>query len=367
MNIKASFNKASVRRWWLGATVMAALTGLSSCSIMTEDYDNCPWELYVNFKYDYNIDRADMFRDHVGGVTLYVFDDAGKLVERREVTNAGDGGVLKDYNYKMQFTDLPAGKYTLYAMAMQKGYDEAIGTRGAKYRRTEPLPGETADKLLVRLDRADNADADGFHAVENEGMPMDTLWMSLGAVDVTVEAKEKYSPVYATIPLIRDTKRLTLTLRQIDKPTEIGTDDFDIYITDANGLVHHDNTIEDDGKLKYTPYAEWQTEEDINATDKRNVVHAELNFNRLIDHNDADKDARLVVVNKKTGKKVADINLPAFLAQGRDAFSYYNYTPQEYLDRQHAYYLDLFLNGGEWIYMDLKVLSWSVRIQNTDL
>lgn len=366
MNIKASFNKASIRRW-LGVTAAATvLAGLSSCSMMTEDLDDCPWGLYVNFKYDYNIDRADIFKDHVGGVTLYVFDDAGKLVQKREVTNAKDGDALKSYGYKMHFTDLPVGKYKLYAMAMQKGYDEALATDGAKYRRSEPQTGEAPEKLQVRLDRAAKADAEGFFDVENKKQPLDTLWMSREGVEATVEPLDTYSPTYATVPLIRDTKRLTMTLRQIDEPMGITTGDFDIYITDSNGLIHHDNTVENDGKLRYTPYAEWNTVEDAKENEKRNVVHAELNFNRLIYNNDVTKDAKLVVKNKKTGEAVVDVNLPAYLAQGRDAFSY-GYSAQEYLDRQHDYYLDLFLIGGRWVYMDLHVLSWSVRIQNSEL
>ena len=62
--------------------MMAALT-LSSCDLMTEDLDDCPTGLYVNFVYDYNIQRADMFKDHVGGLTLYVYDESDRLVATR--------------------------------------------------------------------------------------------------------------------------------------------------------------------------------------------------------------------------------------------------------------------------------------------
>ncbi len=40
----------------------------ASCSMMHEDLDDCPTGLYVRFIYDYNTQRADMFKDHVGHV-----------------------------------------------------------------------------------------------------------------------------------------------------------------------------------------------------------------------------------------------------------------------------------------------------------
>ena len=48
--------------------LMAAML-MNSCDMMKEDLSDCPTGLYVNFVYDYNIQRADMFKDHVGGLT----------------------------------------------------------------------------------------------------------------------------------------------------------------------------------------------------------------------------------------------------------------------------------------------------------
>ncbi len=47
------------------------LTVVTSCNDMWhQDYSDCPNGVYVKFKYDYNLQRADMFNDHVGQVTL---------------------------------------------------------------------------------------------------------------------------------------------------------------------------------------------------------------------------------------------------------------------------------------------------------
>ena len=71
-------------------SLLVALTALAfnSCDMMTEDLDDCPTGLYVNFVYDYNIQRADMFKDHVGGLTLYVYDESDRLVAQRTVSGS---------------------------------------------------------------------------------------------------------------------------------------------------------------------------------------------------------------------------------------------------------------------------------------
>ncbi len=348
---------------WIAAAMTAA--GLfSSCGMMTDDRDDCPVGLYVGFKYDYNTQRADMFKDQVGGVTLYVFDENGKLVTQREVTNAKDADALRSAGYKMNFTDLPDGKYHLYAMAMQKGYDEALKTKGAKYRRTELKVGDPKENINVKLDRAEKKDNIGIFNVKNDSLPLDTLWMSMG--ETTAEAVTD-EPTYAMVPLIRDTKRLTLTIRQMENPVDISWKDFDISIVDRNGKIAFDNSVTADDTLRYTPFAKWDTQEETGTNgEKRNVVHAEINFNRLIDHADYKEDARLVVKNKK-GIPVLDINLPDYLAQGRGAFENQTWGNQEYLDRQPDYYLDLILNGGKWMYIDVRVLSWTSRNQISNL
>ena len=74
-------------------------------------------------------------------------------------------------------------------------------------------------------------------------------------------------------------------------------------------------------------------------------------------------------MNRQTGVTVADIDLPDYLAQGRNSMEQAIYSPQEFLDREFNYKLDFFLKGDTWSYVELRisVLSWSVRIQNVNL
>ena len=53
-----------------GVLAIATLLMVASCDMWHTDTDDCPTGIYVKFKYDYNLQRADMFNDHVGAVTL---------------------------------------------------------------------------------------------------------------------------------------------------------------------------------------------------------------------------------------------------------------------------------------------------------
>lgn len=64
-------------------SLMMAMTlgsAVVSCdSILGEEEVDCSVEYRVKFKYDYNMKYADAFSREVGTVTLYAFDDNGKL------------------------------------------------------------------------------------------------------------------------------------------------------------------------------------------------------------------------------------------------------------------------------------------------
>ena len=383
-----------------------------ACSMMEDDRSDCPTGLYVRFIYDYNTQRADMFKDHVGYVTVYVYDESGKKVAEKSIANTPATMPLAKYGYTMHFTEeeLPSGQnYRLQAVAMQKDWDEAIATPGAKYRRT---PVTDANSLNITLDHDANTVNDVFsaklHPVDNK-VPLDTLWHTLKVMsseptygynipdfpkttkpysiypieDQMVSVKEGYA-TYATISLIRDTKHLNITLRQIDNPEAINADDYEVTIVDDNATLASDNAVISGDSLLYTPYAQWTTryednegtsiEGDIHPATRSSVInrtaHYNLMFNRLMYDKDSEKCAKLHIRNKQSGNIVALINLPSILAEGRIAYEWQNYSPQEYLDREYDYELDFFLlSGDEWKYIDIRihVLAWALRKQNTTL
>lgn len=348
---------------------LVSLAMLSSCEMMKEDVDDTYCGVFINFKYDYNLQRADMFADHVGSVTLYVFESDGRFIKTYEANNIPQMGMLLydgSYAYCMKIDDLPSGEYRFIALANQKPYEATLNSPGAKYRRSNVERGDSQEDLYVTLDRVAGQ-------VSNAA-PLDTLWHgTTGAEPVPVKSGD-YN--VATISLVRDTKMLTIGLHNLDadKRTDITAEDFDFTITDKNGRLDYNNKVVEEETLTYTPFHKWDTQTiDGNGSVVDKTAHASLTFNRLMLHEDISRDAILTITNKKDGKEVANINLAQFLQQGRNAIDTYRYGPQEYLDRGYDFYMDFFLREGEWREVELSVgvgihiLSWARRIQRVDL
>ena len=380
MNVRHIIQKS------LQMIVVAAL--FTSCDMMKEDRDDCPTGLYVNFVYDYNIQRADMFKDHVGFVTLNVFDESDKLVAQRTVS----GSELSVYGYSIHFTEqelAPGHQYRLAALAMQKDWDVALGTPGAKYRKTTINKGDSQQKISVTLDRTPLANTN-YHAVSTEA-PLDTLWhtkqvMTAYAANqpaatryhenkdgsATTNAVETITvesgvPTYATVSLVRNTNHLNISLRELDHPENVYDDNYEVFILDANGDVDYQNTVvTPTDSLIYRPYQQWTTTFDAGGTvGLERSAHYDLMFNRLMYNTTPDDNAVLCIRRKSDGKEVAVLNLPYILCEGRTAYEIYSYCPQEYLDREYDYRLEFFLRGDRWEYVSIciDVLSWAKRIQ----
>lgn len=363
------------------ATAVVA-SALASCSMMEEDLSGCPDGLDIHFKYDYNTQRADMFADHVGGVTVYVFDENNRFVTQRSAANTAALQPLRQHGFAIHFdgAELRPGRYRLVALANQKSYEETLATPGAKFRRTELTPGDDIGKLQVRLDRG-AADGLGIAPVENGHVPLDTLWHGQSEHMVELLPDGSVGGVLAavkdTISLTRDTKQLNITLRQSEDEGEMLAENFDVRIIHKNGLLHHDNMPDtQDNTLEYTPYAAWETDPDPDvAPDYAGAVglqaaHYELFTSRLMHCGRGGADnPRLVITNRLNGEKVVDIDLAYYLTTDRDAFSTAHYGEQEFLDREYRYNLTFFLVGGRWktLVFSVGILDYAVRYQNEDL
>ncbi len=349
---------------------LVSLAMLSSCNMMKEDEDLTNCGLFVTFKYDYNLQRSDMFGDHVGGVTLYVFDSDGRYLRSYESNDIPSMGMMLDgeYVHAMQILDLPNGKYRFIALANQKSYEATLATPGAKYVRTTLSSGDNNEKLQVTLDR--EAGTGGANPMVSNVAPLDTLWHGMtGAEPVQVKNNGK---TVTKISMVRDTKMLTVSLHNLDedKRADMDTDDFDYFIVDNNGRLAYNNDLLPDDDLVYTPFHKWNTYATNSAgTVTEATAHAGLTFNRLIWSADPNQNALLIIRNKNTGKEIAAINLTDALAQGRNAYDAYAYSRQEYLDRSYDYYLDFFIKNDVWQYAEVRinVLSWAMRIQNVNL
>jgi len=367
--------------------LMAAML-MSSCGMMTEDLSDCPTGLYVNFVYDYNIQRADMFKDHVGGLTLYVFDESDHIAAQRTVS----GSELSRYGYNIHFTEqelAPDHQYRLVALAMQKDWNAASASTGYK-----PTISDDRMSLKVSLNHLPGTP---YGSVSNAA-PLDTLWHTLTTLKADAEnlpAATRYrlasdgtittngtdrvvvvrgEPTYATVSLIRDTNHLNISLRELDTPENVKDEDYEVFIIDANTDVDCVNNVVTPGdSVVYRPYAQWTTVIEGSGNIAADYsAHYDLMFNRLMYNTTTNDNAVLCIRNKKTGENVAMLNLPYILCTGRMAYEIYAYSPQEYLDREYDYRLELFLKNGRWasgafISVCVDVLSWARRIQYVEL
>lgn len=354
----------------------------TSCDMMKEDLDDCPTGLYLSFRYDYNLDRADMFGDHVGAVSVYVFDESGNYVSCQEASNAGDYRPLSDPLYKMHL-DLAPGRYQFIALAGQRSYDEMFKSGRARFIRTLPQPGEAMDKLEVRLETVSQAVQDGINSVVDcKGLPLDTLWHGMECTPIEVSDRR---PTYHTISLVRDTKKINVTLRELDDPSGMDVADYEMRIFDRNTLIRWDNSIDESaGGVAYLPQTVWNTEDKTSVSDRLSdgdvvegvgkIAHADFMTSRIIYHEDPAEDAILSVTDKRTGLEVIRVNLPDLLSRlsTSEELYFYRYTPQEFLDRGYNYQLSFFLRGGKlqnaYIGVSIGMLSWCQRqVQFVDL
>ncbi len=413
------------------ALTVLLLSGMAatSCSMVEEDRADCPTGLFIRFIYDYNTYKsADIFKDQVNHVQVYIFDEKGQLAAQRSVSNTTTDVPLSRYGYTMHFTpeELPTGhSYRIQAVAMQRDWNDALSTIGAKYRHSAS-PTDHSESLTVSLDHDNNLIAGTQQYAVSNAAPLDTLWHTLKVIahdptdtgivpDMDRTRKpysiypiedqmvklEKEKATYATVSLIRDTKQLSLTLHHVDDPTTVNAADYEVRIVDNNAHVAHDNTVLTHDSVRYTPYASWTTRqldngkveieqvhvgnpgqyhapgiaetrdlgEETSPKVTERIAHYNIMFNRLmLDDQDVKNNASLEIYNKTTGETVGTFNLPHYLSVGRQAYDIWNYGHQEYLDREHDYKLNLFLKGGKWyeIEVEIHVLSWARRFQRIE-
>lgn len=374
--------KQTIRKWIsaLSLAVMA-LAAVTSCSMMHQDLSDCPVGLYLTLKYDYNLQRANMFSDHVGEVTVYVYDEQGNFVTKQTETNTEGYAPLKSPVYSMHMK-LPEGKYKFIVLAGQKSNESMMAAPGAKFVRNEPQPGDPMENLWVELGHTPlEGEQEGLFEVKNEGLPLDTIWH--GMLTEPVEVFEA-SPTYDTISLVRNTKHINITIREMADPTKMDIADYELKITDSNAKLRWDNTVDETDRLVYKPYRTWNTDDKEPAVDMNgdplegvgHTGHADFMTSRIIWRSDTrngreESKAILSVTynDKANGKKeVIKVDLADMLARLATSAETM-YSPQEFLDRGYDYRMSFYLLNGEWRYtlLSIDVLGWTVRIDNVEL
>lgn len=295
---------------------------MTSCDSFNEDLPEC--RLYVKFKYDYNMLFADAFHTQVDKVELYVFDKEGKFLFKQ----AEEGNVLGTGSYLME-VKLPVGQYQFMAWAgAHDSYDITSLQAGVS---------SIAD-LKLQLKREETL------IIDKE---LEPLWYGeINNVDFTGTTDQT-----EVINLIKDTNKVRFVFQgKNDEFWGVDVNAYDYEIIESNGYLAHDNSLLKDDNISYRPY--YIEQKNLSA----GIV--ELNTMRFL----KDRNARFVVTEKATGRRVFNINLTDFLVMTK--IEGHNMTPQEYLDRESEYKIVFFFADNDpWLALQININGWTWYFQ----
>lgn len=326
-----------------------------------EEEGDCEPVHIVRFNYDMNMKFADAFHAEVPSVDLYVFDMDGRLVTSVSRQVAPD----ESRDFSIELRDIPSGHYSLLAWC---------GVKDSEHFRVNPeeIFSPEMHHHICRMHRENDSDEGSAHIRKDVGR------LFHGRLDNVDMTQEEGSHLHI-VDLTKDTNVVRVTLQHLSgKP--MNADDYDISVTDANGLYDHNNDLLPDEVLTYHPWSlkggtasflpEDQPTESSRAQESVSAVVSELTVGRLMA--DRNKDAILTVRNSHTGDLILSIPLIDYLLlvkghyYSEDGFS--PMSDQEYLDRQDDYPLTFFLDeSGNWIKTVIYINSWRVVINDSTL
>jgi len=308
-----------IRQLVLGLLIAGSCM-LAGCGDLREDLPDC--NLYVKFKYDYNMLSVDAFHTQVDIVDLYVFDKDGKFLFKQ----TGQGAPLALGNYLMEVV-IPVGEYKFMAWAgAHDSYDITPLTPGVSDIKDLKLKLKRETSLIINKE-------------------IEPLWYG-EIIDVKFTGKSHQTE---TINLIRDTNKLRFVFQGYSG-WELNVNDYTYEIIEANGYLDYDNSVLLDNPLSYRPYYTHQQNPTLGVV--------ELNTMRLM----TDREARFVVTDKLTNNKVFDINLTDFLLMLQ--LQEHKWPDQEYLDREYEFKIVFFFDKP-WniIKIGIEINGWTYYLQ----
>lgn len=296
---------------------------MTSCDSFNEDLPEC--RLFVKFKYDYNMEFADAFHSQVDKVELYVFDKDGKFLFKQ----TEEGSTLGTGSYLME-VKLPVGQYQFMAWAgAHDSYDITSLQAGVS---------SIAD-LKLQLKREETL------IIDKE---LEPLWYGeINNVDFTGTTDQT-----EVINLIKDTNKVRFVFQGSNEDSwGVDVNAYTYEIIESNGYLAHDNSLLGDDNLSFRPY----------HIEQKNLAAGivELNTMRFLEN----RNARFVVTEKATGKKVFNINLTDFLVMTK--IEGYNMSAQEYLDRESEYKIVFFFaDNNPWLVLQININGWTWYFQH---
>ena len=350
--------------------VALAMPGIltTSCddNIIFEDQGDCTVRYYLQFVYEMNMKNADAFPAEVESVNLYAFDENGLFV--KEFQESGD--VLDKPGYLMEL-DLQPGQYTFVGWC---GLVNEDGVRS--FTVPDMVPGQTTiDELTCTLN-AEKTRAAG----DVEYSDSKLHFMYHGMIEAFLpDLGEGYQlNYYYTMPLIKDTNHIRVMLQELNSTKDMEVRDYDFSIEIVDGLLLYNNAVSPESpSIIYDP---WEKQSNyigvgnINPDDSTIKYHkgiiADFMTSRLMA--DQQNTSFLTITDTNTGKVIAKVPYIQYPLMSLEYFrSTYpwarNMTEQELLDRMDEYEMTFFLEQGQWVSVQIDILSWRVVIHNYEL
>ncbi|MCH5241040.1 MAG: FimB/Mfa2 family fimbrial subunit [Muribaculaceae bacterium] len=356
--------------------------------MVNEDLDPCAPApntfTKIDFIYDYNMDYVDLFKEHVGSVYLYIFDQDSIFLRRQGLRRIQMDG---EVDFSMVFDTLdfkPGNTYHLVAMANgnHAGYSATLETPG--FVKTDLIEGVSKiSDYVIKLDRDNDGNYD-FGIVNYKdafGQPqqmIDTIWSTKpDEVRTITIPKIDYTPspvrqpdvvVRDTIPMMRLTNSIDVNIKGSYFNETMSEDDFHVIIDfpHGNGTIDFTGTVYPAQELVYQCLRKRMRNYNEATRADGDVwgVQSIFGVSRL----QVNDESSLQMYDAKTGELIVKIdNFSDYLA---NAFSTSQADGQELLDRNYEFQVDLTIdNNGKPLYMDITIaiLGWAKRIYFYDL
>ena len=317
--------KGAVRQISYGSCLLLLLV-LFSCTSIDETLSEC--QLYVSFRYDYNMEFTDAFATQVNRVDVFVFDKDGTFIMKK----SEQGKTLGSGSYRMQL-QLPIGEYRIATWA---GMSDA-------FEMPEPVAGKSRlEDLTVKMKREESL-------IHNK--VLEPLWYGeIQTVNFTGKQEQT-----ETVRLIKVTNKFRFILQKSGPGEELDMNDCLFEIRADNGYYDWNNDLLDDDMISYQPY-HLEKVEDVG-------IVAEMNTMRLLEH----KKVYLTLTRKSDSKELMKVDLIPYLLLTK--MEGHNIPAQEYLDRQSEYAIVFFYNPELLNFLSTKIMinGWTIWLKGEDL
>ena len=303
-----------------------------SCTWVKDDTADCPYGFWLQLHYTYNILDVEAAPRYVTDADVYVYDADGNFVRRIHATQAD----LAANGYQVRVEGLPEGDYQFVVWS---------GMGNSQY----AVAGDTQaiGDFRLSLAGAGTSFAEELPALFHGFLPV-----------------VHYDDSYARhdVELTKDTNQLACLVVAVDGQTMADADDFTMKVMAANATMDAHNRTATEVETVYEPFAQEAVVLDDAEYGELHGMKFSLMTLRLMN----DRDCRLILEKKSTGKAVFNLSFPEYIGM---VGTYYTnlgreISVQEYLDRQDFYTIVFYLSGDLNLLLQLQVNSWRLRAYN---